>query len=128
MLKSSLHPGACAVSEAILCAPDKVQDIVAWAFAEQPKLLELGKKDDKALRKAITGKFPALNTCLGSAKVKAKLNKSLRHAVDNALPVQTPQLFVRKTRLCDEDTDLGLEYTLTRMLAADTANDGGGER
>ena len=42
--------------------------------------------------------------------------RSLRWAVANALPVMTPQLFVNGTRLCDEDTDLGLEYTLTRML------------
>lgn len=117
MVKSSLHPGACAVSEAILCSPDKAQDVVAWAFAEQPRLLALGKKDDKALRAAIKAQFPAVDSCLGSARVKAKLNKSLRHAVDNALPVQTPQLFVHKTRLCDEDGDLGLEYTLTRLLA-----------
>ena len=42
--------------------------------------------------------------------------KSLRWAVANALPVMTPQLFVDGKRLCDEDTDLGLEYTLTQML------------
>ncbi len=29
----------------------------------------------------------------------------------------TPQLFVGDSRMCDEDTDLGLEYTLTRMLS-----------
>ena len=53
---------------------------------------------------------------MGSAKVKNRMVKSLRWAVANALPVMTPQLFVDGKRLCDEDTDLGLEYTLTRML------------
>jgi hypothetical protein len=30
--------------------------------------------------------------------------------------VLTPQLFVDKVKLCDEDVDLGLEYTLSAML------------
>jgi hypothetical protein len=30
--------------------------------------------------------------------------------------VLTPQLFVDKVKLCDEDVDLGLEYTLAAML------------
>ena len=43
--------------------------------------------------------------------------KSLRWAVANAIPVLTPQLFVGNSRMCDEDTDLGLEYTLHQMLS-----------
>jgi len=31
--------------------------------------------------------------------------------------VQTPQLFVRGRKVCEEDTDLGLEFVLSRMLA-----------
>ncbi len=50
--------------------------------------------------------------------MRAKLNKSLRWAVSNAVPVLTPQLYVRGQKVCDEDTDLGLEYALTRMLDA----------
>jgi hypothetical protein len=49
--------------------------------------------------------------------VRSKLTKGLRWAVANAIPVLTPQLFVAETRMCDEDTDLGLEYTLSRMLS-----------
>ena len=116
MVKDSLHPGACALSEAVLCAPGSARQILAWAFQHQPRLLELGKKDDKALRKEVKARFPAVGRCLGSAKAKAKVNKSLRFAVANALQVLTPQLFVDGTRLCDEDTDLGLEYTLGQML------------
>jgi hypothetical protein len=44
------------------------------------------------------------------------LAQSLRWAVRNQVPVLTPQFYVAGKRLCDEDTDLGLEYTLTRML------------
>jgi hypothetical protein len=56
--------------------------------------------------------------CLGSPLVKNKLTKSLRWAVSNAIPVLTPQLFVGNARMCDEDTDLGLEFTLSNMLSA----------
>ncbi len=68
------------------------------------------------MRRQITKKFPHVKGCLGSNKVKSKLRNSLRWGVANALPVLTPQLFVGDKRICDEDTDLGLEFTLTAML------------
>ena len=39
-------------------------------------------------------------------------------------PVLTPQLYVNNTRLCDADTDLGLDYMLSRLIerAAGKAN------
>ena len=52
---------------------------------------------------------------MGTAVARNKMVRSLRWAVANALTVMTPQLFVNGKRLCDEDTDLGLEYTLSRM-------------
>ncbi len=55
---------------------------------------------------------------MGTAVAKNKMVKSLRWAVANALPVMTPQLFIKGKRLCDEDTDLGLEYTLNKMVEA----------
>lgn len=118
MVKTSLHPGACAVSEAVLCQPERAEEVLDWAFAEQEGLLQLAAKDERALRKRITERFPGVQGCLGSAKVKNKLNKSMRWAVANALPVLTPQLFIGDRRVCDEDTDLGLEYTVATMLAA----------
>jgi hypothetical protein len=54
--------------------------------------------------------------CIESSVTKARLAQSLRWAVRNQVPVLTPQLYVDNRRLCDEDTDLGLEYTLSRML------------
>ena len=117
MVSTSLHPGACAVSEAMLCAPQEAARILDWAFARQESLIELAKSDEKALQREIKASFPAVGRCLGSPKARNKMVKSLRWAVANALPVMTPQLFVGGRRLCDEDTDLGLEYTLTRMLA-----------
>jgi uncharacterized membrane protein len=116
MVKTSLHPGACIVSEAMLCAPEEAKLVLDYAFAEQERLLELGKTNEAALKADLEQRFPKLKGCVGSAAAKAKVNKSLRWAVANALPVMTPQLFVAGTRVCDEDTDLGLEFTLTRML------------
>lgn len=126
MVTEELHPGACAVSEAILCAQglgekknaEAGRKVLAYAFAHQEQLREDAKKDQKAMRAALEAKFPEVKGCLGGPQVKNKLIKSLRWAVANALPVLTPQLFVRDRRMCDEDTDLGLEYSLKRMLAS----------
>ncbi|MCB9546964.1 MAG: hypothetical protein H6706_14080 [Myxococcales bacterium] len=118
MVKTSLHPGACAVSEAMLCEPASARKILDWAFAHQEDLLALAKTDEPGLRKQIMKEFPGVASCLGSPQAKNKIVQSLRWAVANALPVLTPQLFVNGRRMCDEDTDLGLEYTLTRMLEA----------
>jgi uncharacterized membrane protein len=126
MVTEAIHPGACAVSEAILCAAGAVsgrKDAVAagamlrWAFDRQAELRALAAKDERALRARLEQEFPALRGCLGGALVRSKLTKSLRWAVANAIPVLTPQLFVAGSRMCDEDTDLGLEYTLARMLS-----------
>ena len=126
MVTEALHPGACAVSEAMLCAGGVVsgtrdekasQEVLKWAFKNQDKLRELATKDEKALRSKIESTFPQVKGCLGSAGVKSKLTKSLRWAVANAIPVLTPQLFVGNSRMCDEDSDLGLEFTLSRMLS-----------
>jgi len=126
MVGEALHPGACTVSEAVLCAqglsekknPEAARKVLAYAFEHQEQLREQATKDLKALRATLEARFPEVRGCVGGAQVKNKLVKSLRWAVANALPVLTPQLFVREKRLCDEDTDLGLEYSLTRLLAA----------
>jgi uncharacterized membrane protein len=126
MVTETIHPGACAVSEAVLCAAGlrpgakdaaSAGAVLQWAFARQAELRALAAKDEGALRAQLEREFPAVKGCLGSAVVKSKLTKSLRWAVANAIPVLTPQLFVGGSRMCDEDTDLGLEYTLTRMLS-----------
>jgi hypothetical protein len=120
MVGRSLHPGACRVSEAVLCAttvpsvgPDAV---VAWAFEQQEALLAAGKQDLESVSKMINARFPELGSCLRSPEVESRLNKSLRWSVKNQLPVMTPQLYVAGVKLCDEDSDLGMDYTLHRML------------
>lgn len=116
MVNDSMHPGACAVSEAVLCAGDKFEDVVKWAFANQTQLRTDAAKDPNAPYVAIKAQFPELAECVGSQPVKVKLNKSLRWVVANQLPVLTPQLFVNNKKLCDEDSDLGMEFALKRLL------------
>ncbi|MEZ4268314.1 MAG: vitamin K epoxide reductase family protein [Myxococcota bacterium] len=116
MVKTSLHPGACQVSEAMLCSPAEAEKILAWSFENQEHLLELGAKDAKALTDEITTRWPAAKGCVGTSRSKDKITSGLRWAVENALPVLTPQLYVAGKRMCDEDTDLGLEFTLHHMI------------
>jgi uncharacterized membrane protein len=122
---ASVHPGACAVSEAMLCAlqdsPDASLKILDWAFLNQERLRADAKESDAGVRAELERTFPKVKGCLGSAQIKNKVNKSLKWAVSNALPVLTPQLFVGEKRVCDEDTDLGLEYTVSQMLSASPA-------
>jgi uncharacterized membrane protein len=116
MVSESVHPGACAVSEAVLCGGAQADRVLEWAFDHQPELKELGK-DPARVYARIAQQFPQLAGCLGKPAVRSRLNRSLRWAVANSLPIVTPQLFVRGQKICDEDTDLGLEYVLSRTLA-----------
>jgi len=117
MLDRSVHPGACAVSEAILCGEDgSAGAVVEWAFDRQERIRRVAEDDSREVRAFIGEEFPELESCIGSPQVQSKLNQSLRWAVENELKVLTPQLYVDGVRVCDADTDLGLSYSLARML------------
>ena len=117
MVGSAVHPGACTISEAMLCADAAgAQDILHWAFENQDAIMAAESAAEGGAKKLVSGQFPSISKCVGSAKVRSKLNKSLRWAVSNQLPVLTPQLYIAGEKLCDEDTDLGLDYALSRML------------
>jgi len=126
MVKESLHPGACAVSEAMLCDREGAEEILDYAFAHQEELRDIAKQDDAKLRQKLENQFPKLKGCLGSPKIKNQVNKSLKWAVSNALPVLTPQLFIGDKRVCDEDTDLGLEYTVDKMINGGSSSSSSG--
>jgi hypothetical protein len=116
MVNESLHPGACGVSEALLCAGDRAPQVLAWAFAHQDELLAMAEQDPERVSDALRRQFPFVADCIGKPGVRARLNRSLRWSVSNSLPVLAPQLYMRNQKVCDEDTDLGLEYVLTRIL------------
>ncbi|HEU4730804.1 MAG TPA: vitamin K epoxide reductase family protein [Kofleriaceae bacterium] len=117
MVTEATHPGACTVSEAVLCAGDKAPEVIAWAFEVQDRIRSETKADPAAAARIVKQRFPELASCVGSAEARSRLNKSLRWIVANNIHVLTPQLFIDKVKLCDEDVDLGLEYTLSTMLA-----------
>jgi hypothetical protein len=116
MVTEATHPGSCTVSEAVLCAGDKAPDVIAWAFAQEDEIKAAAKADPGAAGKLIKQRFPELAACVGSPDARSRLNKSLRWIVANNLRVLTPQVYVDNVKLCDEDVDLGLEYTLRHML------------
>lgn len=116
MVGTSLHPGACTVSKAVLCAEGNAEAVVDWAFENQEEIRTAATADPKAAGKMVVAAFPDLAACIDSKVTEQRLNKSLRWAVANQLPVLTPQLYVNGMKLCDEDTDLGMEYALSRLL------------
>jgi len=116
MVDRAIHPGACAISEALLCAGEAGNEVLAWAFDHQEEIVAAESARAGSARQRVVGHFPALAGCVGSSKARARLNRALRWAVDQRLPVLTPQLYVDGKRLCDADTDLGLDYMLGRLL------------
>lgn len=118
MVDRAIHPGACAISEALLCADEAAEDVLAWAFAHQEEIMAEERAEAGSAQKHVVAEFPALRGCVGTSQVRARLNRALRFAVDHRLPVLTPQLYVNGKRLCDADIDLGLDYMLPRLLSA----------
>ena len=120
MVTETTHPGACTISEAVLCAETGkapgAAAVIAWAFEHGERIRTETKADPGAAARIVKQQFPELASCIGSPEAKARLNKSLRWAVANNIRVLTPQLYVDNVKLCDEDVDLGLEYALKIML------------
>jgi uncharacterized membrane protein len=113
MLSEAVHPGACLLSRALLCAGEEAPAMLDVIFAEQAELLTMGKRGQlDQVRDTMLARFPAVRECIDAPETTIKLNESLRFAVDNALPVTTPQLYVNGKRLCEADTDLGLEFAI----------------
>jgi uncharacterized membrane protein len=122
MITENTHPGACTVSEAVLCAGERAPQVLAWAFEVQERVRAETKVDPTAAERIVEQRFPELAACVGSPEAKSRLNKSLRWAVANNIRVLTPQLFVDNVKLCDEDVDIGLDYALSRMIEGNMPN------
>ncbi|MBN2192040.1 MAG: hypothetical protein JW751_04430 [Polyangiaceae bacterium] len=124
MLDRPLHPGACQVVKAVLCGQDRAKEVLEWAYQEQEYLLRAGKADLDAghqkeapvLREVIRRRWgDAIIQCMDSQATKQRLEKHLQYAVDNSIAVSTPQIYLGNQRICDEDTDLGLRFTLKEL-------------
>lgn len=125
MLSRPLHPGACVLSRAFLCAEDggAARSVLDWSYANQEELAAAGKRDVAEVRKKVVQRFPELDACLDSPQTKKRLDEVLQYAVANKVRVSTPQLYLDDKRLCDEDTDMGMRYAL-RKLAPDLVKGG----
>jgi hypothetical protein len=119
MVSEAVHPGACAVSEAVMCAGERGREVLAWAYQEQDALRAAAAQDPARPGAMAAERFPELAACIGSSSARARINRGLRWAVANQLPVMMPQLFVAGQKVCDEDTDLGLDYALAHLLDSD---------
>jgi uncharacterized membrane protein len=120
MVDDAIHAGACAISEAVLCARDtsgvEPEEVIDWAFTNQLSIREGAEADPDSAAQRARDRFPALAECIGSPQARAQLNNGLRFAVDNQMPIITPQVFVNGLRMCDEDTDLGMDFALRRLI------------
>jgi uncharacterized membrane protein len=117
MLDRSLHPGACVLAKAVLCGEGGgARAILEWTFDNQEDLRELGKKGSSFLEAKIAERWGSdLAACIGRPQTTTLLNQHLHFAANNHIPVSTPQMFLGDKRICDEDTDLGLKYTLAQL-------------
>jgi uncharacterized membrane protein len=116
MLDTPLHPGACIVSKAVLCGGDRTRQVLEWAYEEQVFLGRAGKAGANVLRAAIKQKWgDEMLRCVDERKTDVLLNQHLHFASDNGIPVSTPQMYLGTRRICDEDTDMGLRFTLAQL-------------
>jgi uncharacterized membrane protein len=117
MVDRALHPGACVMAKAVLCGGnEKARAILEWAYDQQEALSAMGKQGGSALAAAIERRWGnAVAACVTGKQVGIQLNQELHFAANNHIPVSTPQMFLGATRICDEDTDLGLDYTLAQL-------------
>jgi hypothetical protein len=116
MLDTALHPGACIVSKAVLCGGSNARAVLEWAYEEQEYLSRAGKNGPDVLRAAIKQKWgETMLKCVDDRKTDVRLNNHLHFASDNNIPVSTPQMYLGSRRVCDEDTDLGLRFTLGQL-------------
>lgn len=117
MLDRALHPGACVLAKAFLCGEKAGQSraILEWSYDNQDELRDAGKAGKEILRAKVKARFPDVDACIDAKETKKRLDYILQFAVANKVPLSTPQLFLGETRVCDEDTDLGLRYVVGQL-------------
>ncbi|MEY2932733.1 MAG: hypothetical protein RL033_3482 [Pseudomonadota bacterium] len=115
MLQQPLHPGACTVSRAVLCAKSPAA-FLDWAYTNQEELATAGKAGGTALTQVLGNRWgKELTACMSARSTEQRLNRQLHFAAANAIAVSTPQVFIEGQRLCDEDIDMGLMFALSKL-------------
>ena len=118
MLDRSLHPGACVMAKAVLCGgDDKARAILEWAYDKQDELERgretrhpgparedhraLGQRRDGVRRRARRWRRASTTTCTSPRTTTSRSRRRRCSSGDQ--------------RICDEDTDLGMKYTLAQL-------------
>ena len=116
MLTDPLHPGACLVARAVICGGAQSRQVLEWAYENQEDISKAGKAGPAQLRAAIQARWGAQTLqCMDAKSTLLTLNRMLHFAADNSIPVSTPQMYFGTKRFCDEDTDIGLRFTLGQL-------------
>jgi hypothetical protein len=85
-------------------------------YDNQESVASAGKSGPQALKALLRQRWGEnLVRCVDERKTEQRLNNHLHFASDNGIPVSTPQMYLGKRRICDEDTDIGLRYTLNEL-------------
>ena len=116
----SVHPGACTVSQAILCADagGTTRRVLDWAFEQRDAIVEARKADPTAAQRMIGERFPELAACIDTPAVKQRLNRGLRWVAARNLNTVVPQLYIAGTLLCPEANDeAALAGAVTALLS-----------
>jgi hypothetical protein len=124
MLKQSLHPGACMLSRALICAGNDYKPMMRFIMENQEDFRITATKEPDSVRREVVMKFPKVASCIDAQETKTRLNNMLRYAMQNSMPIVTPQLYVQERRLCDEDSDLGLNYAMSVLSSSKKAGGG----
>jgi uncharacterized membrane protein len=116
MLSDALHPGACLVSRAVLCGGPQAREVLEWSYENQEELTKAGKAGEPQLRGLVQQRWGAeLLRCTDAKSTEQRLERHLMFAADNNVPISTPQMYFGAKRFCDEDTDIGLKFTLAQL-------------
>ena len=104
MVTEATHPGACTVSEAVLCAGDKAPEVIAWAFEEQDRIRSETKADPArrgADRQAAVPRARGVRRLAGravAAQQVAALDRREQHPRADAAAVRRQRQAVRRGR------------------------------
>jgi uncharacterized membrane protein len=116
MIDRPVHPGSCLLSRAVLCSEPHAREALEWMYDNLDDLSQLAKNAEPLLRARVKDRFGSeVDACLDAKPTRQRLNNALQYTVTNRLPVSTPQMYLGDLRICDEDTDLGLRYTLGQL-------------
>ena len=85
-------------------------------YRNQDDLARVARMGEPLLRARLRDRFGAeVESCAEAKATRTRLNNLLQYSVANHVPVSTPQFYLGEQRICDEDTDLGLRYTLAQL-------------